>query len=284
MKTTVRFFFAATVVLAVCWCSRAYTPAETNRVVWQLVNMANPHVDDLDKIQRGIGFFDTRTPRKFFRLAVDGDWSPQEKKAAFDAFLEGMGRHDYSSETNDFQSVTELAVSQCAFMNYTVALPWIKELFLNPTCSHRMRMHVIRNIVPMLPLNLESACFVENVFTNTTAFAAKERGFLCGFYTSRLLEGVTNGTCAVSHVESVANRFYGHRKNNSSGGKHLDRLFVSALEGYSTSSNRLDFAVFMLNCQDCSQYNRQHFTAVTNQLLSSGQPLRQLTIDEGGNE
>ena len=30
--------------------------------------MANPHVDDLDKMQRCIGFFDTRTPRKFFRL------------------------------------------------------------------------------------------------------------------------------------------------------------------------------------------------------------------------
>ena len=69
MKATVRFFFAAAVVLAVCRCSRAYTPAETNRVVWQLVNMANPHVDDLDKMQRYIGFFDTRTPRKFFRLA-----------------------------------------------------------------------------------------------------------------------------------------------------------------------------------------------------------------------
>ena len=284
MKATMKLIAAGICTLAMFRCSNAYTPAETNRVLWQLVNIASPHVDSLDDLRRGVGCVDTRTPRKFFNLQVDGDWTPKEKKAAFDAFLEGMGRHDYSSETNDFQSVTELAVSQCAFMNYTVALPWIKELFLNPTCSHRVRMHVIRNIVPMLPLNLESACFVENVFTNTTAFAAKERGFLCGFYTNRLLEGVTNGTCAVSHVESVANRFYGHRKNNSSGGKHLDRLFVSALEGYSTSSNRLDFAVFMLNCQDCSQYNRQHFTAVTNQILSSGQPLRQLTIGEGGNE
>ena len=284
MKATVRFFFAAAVVLAVCRCSRAYTPAETNRVVWQLVNMANPHVDDLDKIQRGMGFFDTRTPRKFFRLAVDGDWSPQEKKAAFDAFLEGMGRHDYSSETNDFQSVTELAVSQCAFMNYTVALPWIKELFLNPTCSHRVRMHTIRNMVPMLPLNTESRDFVENVFTNNVLFARKERGFLSGFYLGRMLEGATNGLCTASFVKESARRFYRHRKVDSAGGLMFDELFVKGIEGYSTSSNRLDFALFVLHNPGSNPYNREHFTDVTNQLLSSGIPLRQLTIGEGGNE
>ena len=284
MKATVRFFFAAAVVLAVCRCSLAYTPAETNRVVWQLVNMANPHVDDLDKIQRGIGFFDTRTPRKFFRLAVDGDWTPKEKKAAFDAFLEGMGRHDYSSETNDFQSVTELAVSQCAFMNYTVALPWIKELFLNPTCSHRVRMHVIRNVVPMLPLNLESISFAEQVFTNTTVFAVKERGFLCDFYISRMLEGATNGLCTTSLVQESASRFYQYRKIDATGGLTFDELFAKGIEGYSTSSNRLDFALFILTNSGCDPYDRKHFTAVTNQLFSSGQPLRQLTIGEGGNE
>ena len=284
MTMNVKLLMAGLSLVAFCTFAKGHTPAESNEVVRTLLLRNYVHGDCLNVRPQWDSVSDFRTPERFFATPVDGDWTPEEKKGAFDAYLEGMGRRDYSSESNQYYTVAELAVGRCADMRYTVALPWIKDLFLNPTCSHRVRMHVIRSIVPMLPLNLESACFVENVFTNTTAFAAKERGFLCGFYTSRLLEGVTNGTCAVSHVESVANRFYGHRKNNSSGGKHLDRLFVSALEGYSTSSNRLDFAVFMLNCQDCSQYNRQHFTAVTNQLLSSGQPLRQLMIDEGGNE
>ena len=284
MKATKKLIAAGICTLAMFRCSNAYTPAETNRVLWQLVNIASPHVDSLDDLRRGVGCVDTRTPRKFFNLQVDGDWTPKEKKAAFDAFLEGMGRHDYSSETNDFQSVTELAVSQCAFMNYTVALPWIKELFLNPTCSHRVRMHTIRNMVPMLPLNTESRDFVENVFTNNVVFARKERGFLSGFYLGRMLEGATNGLCTASFVKESARRFYRHRKIDSAGGLMFDELFAEGIEGYSTSSNRLDFALFVLRNPGSNPYNREHFTDVTNQLLSSGIPLQQLAIGEGENE
>ena len=282
MTVTMKLTAAGICAFAMFWSSNAYTPAETNRVLWQLVNTASPHVDNLTDLQRGIGCVDTRTPRKFFNLPVDGNWTPQEKKAAFDAFLEGMGRHDYSSETNDYRSVTELAVSQCAFMHYTVALPWLKNLILNPTCCQRVRFLADRTVVEMMNLSVENTCFVENVFTNTTVFTPKGRRHLSDLYINKMLVGVTNGLCSASVVESAANRFYGCRKIDSAGGMFFDDLFALGLDGYATSSNRLDFALFMLQRSDCSPYNRRHFTTVTNQLLSSGQTLRWINV--GGNE
>ena len=283
MTTTMKFIAAGVFALAMLRCSNAYTPAETNRVLWQLVNIASPHVDNLDDVRRGVGCVDTRTPRKFFNLQVDGDWTPREKKAAFDAFLEGMGRHDYSNETNDYRSVTELAVTQCAFMHYTVALPWIKDLILNPTCSHRVRMRAIRDVVSMMEPNLENTRYVEDVFTNVAVFAFKERGLLSDKYINGMLVGTTNGQCAVSISEDAAARFYSHRKMDSAGGMFFDKLFSIGIDGYSTSSNRMDFALFMLNHSDCNRYDRHHFTSITNQLLSSGLPLQWINVG-GANE
>ena len=48
------------------------------------------------------------------------------------------------------------------------------------------------------------------------------------------------------------------------------------------SSNRLEFANFVLGHPDARDFNIRKFTSVTNQLLSSGQPLVQLDIGEGG--
>ena len=284
MTMNVKLLMAGLSLAAFCTFAKEHTPAESNEVVRTLLLRNYVHGDCLNVRPQWDSVSDFRTPERFFATPVDGDWTPEEKKGAFDAYLEGMGRRDYSSESNQYYTVAELAVGRCADMRYTVALPWIKELFLNPTCSHRVRMHVIRSIVPMLPLNLENISFTEKVFTNTTVFAVKERGFLCDFYISRMLEGATNGLCTTSLVQESASRFYQHRKIDATGGLTFDELFAKGIEGYSTSSNRLDFALFILTNSGCDPYDRKHFTAVTNQLLSSGQPLRQLTIGEGGNE
>ena len=49
---------------------------------------------------------------------------------------------------------------------------------------------------------------------------------------------------------------------------------------YETSSNRLQTAIATLARSDCEPHVRRYFTTVTNQLLSSGRSLVQLTIGE----
>ena len=65
---------------------------------------------------------------------------------------------------------------------------------------------------------------------------------------------------------------------------HHNRLAVMGryIAGYNTSSNRLAFAIFAIDNPGCVRSDKRHFTSVTNQLLSSGQPLVQLNIGEVG--
>ena len=52
--------------------------------------------------------------------------------------------------------------------------------------------------------------------------------------------------------------------------------------GYATSSNRLDYACWVLGRENLRSGAQRHFTSVTNELISSGQPLRWINV--GGNE
>ena len=54
------------------------------------------------------------------------------------------------------------------------------------------------------------------------------------------------------------------------------------IDGYVASSNRLTYAINAFSYPACASIFGDYFTSVTNQLLSSGQPLIQLDIDVGG--
>ena len=74
---------------------------------------------------------------------------------------------------------------------------------------------------------------------------------------------------------------YRHRMLDLIGTGILDSLFVSQIQDYATSSNRLEFAEYVLSHPDSDSHDIHKFTSITNQLLSSGQPLVQLDIAEG---
>ena len=61
-----------------------------------------------------------------------------------------------------------------------------------------------------------------------------------------------------------------------------DDLFVAAFPGYDFSSNRLDYANYVLSWTTNNDWRamRDHFVAITNQLHSSGRPLVELKLDE----
>ena len=77
--------------------------------------------------------------------------------------------------------------------------------------------------------------------------------------------------------------FYRNRKVSGTGAATLDRLFADKIEGYAQSSNRLDTALSMLSVTNMRPQFVEYFTGVTNQLLSSGQPLPWIEVGSGGN-
>ena len=76
--------------------------------------------------------------------------------------------------------------------------------------------------------------------------------------------------------------FYRNRKADYTGAVALDRLFSEKIANYSQSSNRLDTVMHMFTANNMHPRYYEYFANVTNQLLSSGQPLVQLDIGEGG--
>ena len=76
--------------------------------------------------------------------------------------------------------------------------------------------------------------------------------------------------------------FYRNRMLPSNAHCVVDMLFVRYISGYEKSSNRLEHALNVLSLPIYAELSGGYFISVTNQLLSSGQPLVQLDIGEEG--
>jgi hypothetical protein len=76
--------------------------------------------------------------------------------------------------------------------------------------------------------------------------------------------------------------FYRNRMVDRVGAPSADRLLATHLQGYGQSSNRLETAMFMLSETNALPQFVEYFTSVTNQLLSSGQPLQWIEVGDGG--
>ena len=74
---------------------------------------------------------------------------------------------------------------------------------------------------------------------------------------------------------------YSNRLLESGTGSIIDKAFLKCIDGYELSSNRLAYAINALTYPASARVFGDYFTTVTNQLLSSGQPLP--WIDVGGN-
>ena len=262
----------------------AHTSADTNAVVRALLVYCNSLTDNLDDLPSSV--LHTADPYVFFnKIDVGGDWTPEGKRAAFNSFLEEMGGFDFAGKDKPHVYTALLAVGQCRCMNYTNALPAIRRLALNPTypSSRSRRWNAIEFTIEQMGPSDETTRFVETILTNQTVFTLSERGCASGVYISRLLKSARTEPVIPVMTNAVA-AFYRYGKTDTAGGVMFDKLFVSEIPGYEHSSNRLDYANFMVEHPNNNDLIKKYYRAVTNRLHSSGQPLRQLTIGEGGNE
>ena len=279
----IALFAVQTTVLASLPLS-AHTPEETNEVVRTLLTRCNSLTDNLEDLPETVP--DTSNPYVFFnKINVGGGWTPEGKRAAFRSFLEEMGSFDFSGKDKKYACTAWLALGQYQRMNYTNALPAIRRLALNPTFPSEpsWRWDAIEMVIEQTGPTEDGLHFVETILTNKTVFTLPERGCASGVYIGRLLKSPRT-EAITSVMTNAVTTFYRYGKTDTAGGVMFDKLFVAEIPGYDYSSNRLDYANFMLEHPDNNKLIKNYYRGVTNQLLTADQPLRQLTIGEGGNE
>ena len=255
-----------------------HTEAETNAVARSMLEFVLLSVkDDLDDVAGGTEQEAIVTWPSFLALGESEGWTPPEKKAAFAWYLSMLGTNDCTSLSGRDQALVRIALSKCEEFGYADAVQSYKALALNPRGIYRAR--AINLAIKFSPVDVATTEFVETIITNVSGYSSGERVECYWEYAKKLRQDpCTNGVCA-----SALFMYYRNRKVSGIGAATLDRLFADKIEGYAQSSNRLDTALSMLTVTNMRPQFVEYFTNVTNQLLSSGQPLPWINVGTGGN-
>ena len=213
------------------------------------------------------------------RGAVDG-WSQQDRKDAFAFYLSTLGTNDCRALPLRERELVRVALSKCRAFNFVEAAPSLKALALNPNGIYRD--HAIELAMQFSPVDDSATAFSETIMTNTTAYTRREYAAASCQYARVLLNFNATNDVQRAIRDRAVNMFYRNRMLPSNAYYVVDMLFVRYVNGYETSSNRLEHAINALSLPSSNPTTIRRFTSVTNQLLSSGQPLVQLDIGESG--
>ena len=174
-----------------------------------------------------------------------------------------------------------MAIDMCDELNYTNSLPAIKALALNPNGVYRQ--DAIEFIIKFSPVDNTTTDFVESIVTNSAGYVFGERGEASDKYAWKLFAFDATNAVQREAREAGVRMFYRNRLSDALETPMVDELFVRYIDGYGTSSNRLMHAINSFSHPICARKFGDYFTSVTNQLLSSGQPLPWIDVGGGGN-
>ena len=254
-----------------------HTPAESNEVVSAALTRAAFYYDDL---REGSSPPDNDPPPTtwlgFLGPETNG-WTLAGKMAAFDRYLSTLVTNDCKSLDYFEQLYAAVAVGKCEEFNYTNSASAMKTLAINPRGIERHK--AIELAIKFSPVDDVTSEFVEAIITNVSGYSSGERVECYWQYAEKLRQD----TCTNGAFARAVSMFYRNRKASGTGAVTLDRLFADKIDGYALSSNRLDTALSMLMVTNMRPQFVEYFTGVTNQLLSSGQPLPWINFCTGGN-
>ena len=211
----------------------------------------------------------------FLGTKMSNGWTFEERKEAFDWYLANLATNDCRSLSLHEQFLVYVALEQCEDLCYTNSYMAARGLVLNPNGVHRDK--ALEVMAKFGPLNDEMTQFIESIATNTTAYTWFERGTSLFEYEKRLCgSAVTNAATA-----NAVQMFRRLKHFDAFSAVPCDMVFCQRIEGWTMSSNRLEYALWALGNANLQSNWARRFTSVTNQLLSSGQPLVQLNIGGG---
>ena len=260
----------------------AYTEAETNAVARSMLEFVLLSVDDsFDDNDNGVEKEAIVTWPSFLALGESEGWTPPEKKAAFAWYLSMLGTNDCTSLSATDHELVRIALSKCEVLDYAEGVQSYKALALNPKGIYRNR--AIELAIKYSPVNDSTTEFVETIMTNLTSYSIGESGAASCQYANKILSFNATNECQQMIVGNAVEMFYRNRMLAPNAFSIVDQLFVRCIDNYSISSNRLEHALNALSLPDCGPVAKRRFVAVTNELLSSGQPLPWINVGNGGN-
>ena len=209
------------------------------------------------------------------------NWSMEERRAAFDWYLGQLSTTNCLAFSSLERGKVLTAFARCKRLAYTNSVPLLRRAALNPNCAYRdLAIEIGVDLGDVGPSTTE---FVETIITNVAGYTRDERVMACCCYVDKVLSMVPSDNHEVAARNTAVRNLYKNRfVGGVIGANALDALFVSQIGGYEYSSNRLENAKFVLASPECRSRTVKKYTAITNQLLSSGQPLRWINV--GGNE
>jgi len=231
--------------------------------------------DDIDDLLAN--YREWSRPEVFFGINING-WTVDEKKDAFDAYIRYIATTNCASEESPDHVASISAIEQCCWMSRTNELESIRQFVLNT--QHPYRNRITGSVLELGGLDNESIDFAEAIATNTVAFGRSERGRAFGVLWKKLSQANIGDSVASNACNRITGMFYRNKQLSVAGALSIDKLLAERLNGYAASSNRLETALFVLSQTNRTDRVTEHFTTITNQLLSSGQPLNMITVGE----
>ena len=216
-------------------------------------------------------------PEVFFGINVAG-WTVDEKKDAFDAYIRYIATTNCASEESPDHVASISAIEQCCWMSRTNELESIRQFVLQT--QHPYRSRITEDVVALSPLDDVTTDFVEAIVTNMSRFARYERGGALARYEDKIIGADLSDPALSNACNKAVMMFYRNRRLSVVGADSFDPVLTNRLAGYAMSSNRLETALFVLSQTNCTRRLREYCAAITNQILSSGQPLE--VLDVGG--
>ena len=260
----------------------AHTESETNAVAKSMLEFVLLSVNDnLDDVDDGVEHEAIVTWPSFLGLGESEGWTPSEKKAAFAWYLSMLGTNDCTSLSGRDQALVRIALSKCEEFSYADAVQSYKALALNPKGVCRAK--AIELAIKYSPVDDSTTSFVETIMTNTTSYNFMEQGAASAHYASRLLSFNATNAIQIASRDAGVKMLYRNRLLESGTDAIIDEVFLKYIDGYGSSSNRLEYALNSFSYPKCVRIFGDYFSSVTNQLLSSGQPLPWINVGEGGN-
>lgn len=257
----------------------AHTLQETNAVVRSMLRQSWEYSLQLSHGDWSVLNWPAKpdTWQGFLRLGENNGWLPEEKEAAFDWYLNSMAQRDFLEIPKGTLNMLSVAVAECKEHGHTNAFPALR--LLAEKANGKFREEAISAAIKCAPVDASLVEFVSSVATNSVASTPWERVLaLIG-----LKERLATNTVDAATLDSATRTFYRCREDGYSS-VCCDSVLTNRIDGYALSSNRLQVACHMLSLTNMKARFTAYHVNVTNQLLSSGQPLRWVTIGGEGDE
>lgn len=278
MRSKKFIILTATLYSLVLYSSLNHSPEVTDRYVRARLDFVLHYGDMLLQAVYDNTDVKVRPPSDwegFLGTKMSNGWTFEEKKEAFDWYLANLATNNCRSLSLHEQVLVRVALEQCDDLSYTNSYMAARGLVLNPNGIHRDK--ALKVMVKFGPLNDEMTQFIESIATNVTAYTWFERGTSLFEYEKRLCGSAVTNAATTNAVQM----FKRLKHYDAFSAVPCDIVFCQRIEGWAMSSNRLEYALWALGNTNLQSNWSRRFTSVTNQLLSSGQPLVQLNIGGG---